>query len=162
MAAQKGAQKRNVSGEKSLYEVFSCNLCHFGIKIDQKQAGSRVKNAQKGSFGCSGGSRRPNVGGKFLMLASVVHQFPVLLMLLMLTLPTLCSAQRYGTLAPIAPHVPNSTQAHSNKQRSLRRPDDRKTRVPHESWRVEGSPSRQDELLDVDTARMRSCQRQGQ
>ena len=60
-----------------------------------------------------------------------------------------------GTLAP---HVPNSTQAHANKQRSLRRPDDRKTRVPHESWRVEDSPSRQDELLDVDTARMRSCQ----
>ena len=38
-----------------------------------------------------------------------------------------------GTLAP---HVPNGTQAHANRQRSLRRPDDNKTRVPHESWRA--------------------------
>jgi len=60
-----------------------------------------------------------------------------------------------GTLAP---HVPNSTSAHANQQRSLRRPDDCKNRIPRESWRAIDGDSRQDELLDVDTARTMSCQ----
>ena len=56
---RKNEQKRNVAGENSLYKGFSYNLCHFGRKFAQKQAGSRVKKAKnvpkKGHLGGLGG-----------------------------------------------------------------------------------------------------------
>ena len=83
MAAQTRARKERVSDENSLYEVFLAICATLGGGMIKSKQAHWVKGGAKrvnGHLGvlASGGSRRPNVGEKVLMLASVVHQPPVL------------------------------------------------------------------------------------
>ena len=90
--------------------IIETHICIANFRENASKLGNLFQIPSK--LGPSGGSKslmRPYCSTKILVLGQCCSGLLVLLMLLMLTLPTLCSAQRYGALCTTTPHLPSDS-----------------------------------------------------